>query len=87
MVHHIHTYITNFVWAEVQRVTRAGRIYCFSREGKTVVLQANKHLTLLAENQLDGPVYASPALVGSAIYLRNDSHIYCLSAEPARIPD
>lgn len=27
-----------------------GRIYCFSREGKTVVLRANKNLTLLAEN-------------------------------------
>jgi len=55
-----------------------GRLYCFSREGKTVVLQANKDLTLLAENQLEGPVFASPALVGSAIYLRTDSHLYCL---------
>ena len=87
MVHHIHPYITNFVWAEVQRVTRAGRIYCFSREGKTVVLQANKHLTLLAENQLDGPVFASPACVCSAIYVRTDSHLYCLSARPARPAD
>lgn len=61
-----------------------GRIYCFSREGKTVVLQASKDLTLLAENQLDGPVFASPAFVGSAIYVRTDSHLYCLSAQPAR---
>ena len=61
-----------------------GRIYCFSREGKTVVLQANKDLTLLAENQLEGPVFASPALVGSAIYLRTDSHLYCLSTQTAR---
>jgi outer membrane protein assembly factor BamB len=64
-----------------------GRIYCFSREGKTVVLQANRDLTLLAENQLDGPVFASPAFVDSAIYLRTDSHLYCLSAEPALRPD
>lgn len=56
-----------------------GRIYCFSREGKTVVLQANKDLTLLADNQLDGPVFASPAFVGSAIYVRTDSHLYCLA--------
>ena len=65
-------------------VHAAGRIYCFSREGKAVVLAANKTLTLLAENQLDGPVFASPALVDSAIYLRTDSHLYCLSTEPAR---
>jgi outer membrane protein assembly factor BamB len=63
------------------------RIYCFSREGKTVVLQANKDMALLAENQLDGPVFASPAFVGSAIYLRTDSHLYRISAEPARKTD
>ena len=68
-------------------VLAGGRIYCFSREGKAVVLQANKDLTLLAENQLDGPVFASPALVGSAIYVRTDSHLYCLSAEPVRKKD
>jgi outer membrane protein assembly factor BamB len=61
-----------------------GRIYCFSREGKTVVLRANRDLTLLAENQLDGPIFASPALVDSAIYVRTDSHLYCLSAGPPR---
>jgi hypothetical protein len=61
-----------------------GRLYCFSREGKTVVLQANRDLTPLAENQIEGPVFASPALVGSDIYLRTDSHLYCLSVEPVR---
>jgi outer membrane protein assembly factor BamB len=61
-----------------------GRIYCFSREGRTVVLRANRDLTLLAENQLDGPVFASPALLGSAIYVRTDSHLYCLSSNPRR---
>jgi outer membrane protein assembly factor BamB len=62
-------------------VCAEGRLYCFSREGKTVVLQANKDLTLLAENQLDGPVFASPAFVGSAIYLRTDTHLYRLAVE------
>ena len=68
-------------------VHAGGHIYCFSREGKTVVLQANKDLALLAENQLDGPVFASPALVGFAIFVRTDSHLYRLSAEPARKTD
>ena len=56
-------------------------------KGETVVLQANKDLTQLAENQLDGPIVASPALVDSAIYLRMDSHLYCLSAQPGRKAD
>ncbi len=68
-------------------VLAKGRIYCFSRQGKTVVLQANKELNILAENQLDGPVFASPAFVDSAIYVRTDSLLYCLSAEPVRQKD
>jgi outer membrane protein assembly factor BamB len=59
-----------------------GRIYCFGREGKTVVFEADRALPVLAENQLDGPVFASPAIVHSAIYLRTDSHIYCLASDP-----
>lgn len=58
----------------------AGRVYCFSREGKTVVVKAGRELTIVAENQLDGPVFASPAFASSAIYLRTDSDLYCLSS-------
>ncbi|MGO8678636.1 MAG: PQQ-binding-like beta-propeller repeat protein [Limisphaerales bacterium] len=68
-------------------VLAEGRIYCFNREGKSVVFQANREMTVLAENQLDGPVFASPAFVNSAIYLRTDSHLYCLSSRTARLPD
>ena len=64
-----------------------GRIYCFSREGKTVVFRANRQMTVLAENQLDGPVFASPAFANSAIYLRTDSHLYCLSPEAPQPAD
>jgi outer membrane protein assembly factor BamB len=64
-----------------------GRIYCFSREGKAVVLEANRDLKVLAENQLEGPVFATPAFVDRAIYLRTDSHLYCLSAAPNHGPE
>jgi outer membrane protein assembly factor BamB len=64
-----------------------GRLYCFSREGKTMVIRAGRELTVLAENQLDGPVFASPAFANSAIYLRTDTHLYCLSSEPAPTPN
>jgi len=58
-----------------------GRIYCFSRKGKTTVFRANREMTVLAENQLDGTVFASPAFANSAIYLRTDTHLYCLTSE------
>lgn len=61
-----------------------GRVYCFTREGKAVVFEAGTNLTVLAENQLDGPVFASPAFVDAAIYLRTDSSLYCLAVQPAR---
>lgn len=64
-----------------------GRIYCFSREGKTVVFRANREMTVLAENQLDGPVFALPAFANSAIYLRIDSHLYCLWPEAPQAAD
>ena len=64
-----------------------GRIYCFSREGKTVVFQADRALPVLAENQLDGPVFATPAIVNSAIYLRTDSHLYCLGSSGTLVPN
>ena len=68
-------------------VCAEGRIYCFSREGKTVVFQADRSLPVLAENQLDGPVFASPAIVNSAIYLRTDSYLYCLASPVTPVPD
>jgi outer membrane protein assembly factor BamB len=57
-----------------------GHIYCCSREGKTTVLEAGPGLKVLAENQLDGPVFASPAFGGAAVYLRTDSHLYRVSS-------
>ena len=64
-----------------------GRIYCFSRDGKTLVFQADKALPVLAENHLEGPVFASPAVVNSAIYLRTDGHLYCLASSVAPVPE
>ena len=64
-----------------------GHIYCFSREGKTLVFRASRELTVLAENQLEGPIFASPAFANSCIYLRTDTHLNCLSTEAPHAPD
>jgi len=59
-------------------VGAADRIYLLSEEGRTIVLQRGKELKVLAINELDETFYASPVIVGNAIYLRGDQHLYCI---------
>ena len=64
-------------------VGAADRIYLLSEGGKTVVLQRGKEIKVLAINELDEKFLASPAIVGNAIYLRGDKHLFCF-AKPSR---
>ncbi len=54
----------------------AGRIYFFSEDGETHVVRSGTQYELLATNQLDGQFMASPAVVGQALILRTDTHLY-----------
>lgn len=54
----------------------AGRIYLCSEEGKTSVIEPGDTFKRLAENQLDGQIMATPAIVEPAILLRTDTHLY-----------
>jgi outer membrane protein assembly factor BamB len=54
----------------------AGRVYCFSEEGKTTVLAAGREFKRLAENTLEEGFMASPAVVGQALFLRTRTHLY-----------
>ena len=51
--------------------------------GKTTVLKAGKEFLRLAENSLEGPLVATPAMAGRAIFLRSDSHLYRLESQSA----
>ena len=62
-------YAASLLWAE-------DRIYFFSEEGKTTVIRPGRSYQELAENYLDDGFMASPAVAGSAIYLRTKSHLY-----------
>jgi outer membrane protein assembly factor BamB len=59
-------------------VAAAGRIYLPSREGTTLVLRQSDKLEVLAVNQLDDPIDASPAAVGSQLFLRGERYLYCI---------
>ena len=52
------------------------RLYCFSEEGKTVVLSATRNFQKLAESTLGDGFMASPAVSGQALFLRTKTHLY-----------
>jgi outer membrane protein assembly factor BamB len=52
------------------------RLYCFSEEGKTVVLSATRTFQKLAESTLADGFMASPAVSGEALFLRTKTHLY-----------
>jgi len=60
-------------------VGAADRIYLLSEDGRTVVLQRGPKWRVLAINELEGTFHASPAIVGNAIYLRSDKHLFCVA--------
>jgi outer membrane protein assembly factor BamB len=55
-----------------------GRIYVGNRDGDTFVIEPGREFALLATNSLDGGIFATPAAVGRAIYLRTEHSLYRL---------
>jgi outer membrane protein assembly factor BamB len=57
-------------------IAAAGRVYFFSEDGRTTVIEAGREFKVLAENQLDDGFMASPAVAGDALFLRTRTHLY-----------
>ena len=53
-----------------------GRIYFFSEEGKTTVVEAGRQFKVLSENKLADGFMSSPAVAGKAFFLRTKSNLY-----------
>ena len=53
-----------------------GRIYVFSEDGRATVFEAGRAFKVLAESTLDDGFMASPAVDGSALYLRTKKALY-----------
>lgn len=56
------------------------KIYFCSREGNVVVIKPGPQLDVLAVNEMNEEIDASPALVGNRIYLRGAKHLFCIEA-------
>ena len=57
-------------------VAADGRVYFFSEDGKTIVVEAGRTFKVLAENQLGDGFMASPAIAGKAFIVRSRTHLY-----------
>jgi outer membrane protein assembly factor BamB len=53
-----------------------GKVYVASDAGVVTVLKAGDRFEVLAENDLEETIRATPALVGGTIYLRTAGHLY-----------
>jgi len=53
-----------------------GRIYISNKDGKTTVIKPGRTFRVLAVNQLDGFLGASPAVAGKSLLLRSKTHLY-----------
>ena len=60
-------------------VGASGRVYIASRNGTVAVIKEGPTFEILAQNRLDESFNASPAIVGSELYLRGSQHLYCIA--------
>ena len=58
-------------------VAAAGKIYLFSQTGIATVLKADGEWEILASNDMDEQVFATPAIVDNKIYVRTRGALYC----------
>lgn len=52
------------------------RLYFLNETGTCFVVKADKEYELIAQNDLDERTLASPAVYGSALYIRSDQHLW-----------
>ena len=59
-------------------VAANGHVYLTSRDGATVVIEDSDTFKVVATNQLDDPIDATPAIAGRELFLRGQKHLYCI---------
>lgn len=58
-----------------------GHVYLVARNGKTVVITQTPELKIVATNELDDEIDASPAAVGGELFLRGKKSLYCIAGQ------
>jgi len=61
-------------------VSANGRIYGISKTGTVYVMAASEKAELLGSIPLGEPSFATPAIGPDGLYLRTETHLFCLRA-------
>ena len=78
---HVWKHETNeAIWGSV--LLAGDRLYVGNVEGSMTVLRAGRRKELLAQFEMDAPLYSRPALVGDALYLATANRLYLIAAKP-----
>lgn len=56
-----------------------GNVYFSASDGKTLVIEEGNTFKLKSENQLDGKIWASPAISGNSLLIRTSKFLYKIS--------
>jgi outer membrane protein assembly factor BamB len=56
-----------------------GKLYAVSNKGRTTVVELGDTPKVLAKNDLDDTILATPAIANGCIYLRSDKFLYCIA--------
>jgi hypothetical protein len=55
------------------------RIYACNRDGLTTIFKASPDgYTEVARNKLDAGINASPIAIGGKLFIRTETHLYCI---------
>jgi hypothetical protein len=61
-------------------VAAGGHIYLANDAGTLTVLEAGPTPKIVSQCGLEGPVFATPAIAGDALYVRTSSHLYAFGS-------
>ena len=61
-----------------------GKIYCASENGKVYVLAHGPEMRVLAENSMDGPCFATPAISEGLLFIRTTERLTAILGTPAK---
>jgi len=80
---HVWTHETNEeVWGSL--LLAGDRLYVGTVDGNMTVLRAGRRKEVLAQIEMDAPLYSRPALIGDALYLTTARRLYLIAAKPSR---
>jgi outer membrane protein assembly factor BamB len=78
---HVWKHDTNeAIWGSL--LLAGDRLYAGNVEGTMTVLRAGRRKELLAQIEMDAPLYSRPALIGDALSLATANRLYLIAAKP-----